>query len=148
MKYVIPFLVVLAGAGTAAMIPMTTRLKETLLSPLLAVALTSAIGILCLLLLAAMGVLGKSDLSRVGQVPWWAWLGGILGGTATVIFVLAKDQGGATALIAAGSIFGQLTMAMVIDNYGWLDAQKQPINAWKIAGAILLCAGALMMGKK
>lgn len=40
------------------------------------------------------------------------------------------------------------TAAMVIDHLGWLGVEKSPINAWKVFGAVLLAAGALLMQKK
>jgi bacterial/archaeal transporter family-2 protein len=148
MKILLPFLVIIGGACSATMLATNVKLKESLQSPVLTVAVAFFIGSLVMLALSATGLLGRGDLSRVKEVPWWAWTGGLLSIVAVIILVFAKSQGNATAFVAAGGVFGQLLMAMLIDHYGWLETEKSPINGWKIAGAVLLLVGALLMGKK
>ena len=52
-----------------------------------------------------------------------------------------------TALTFALIIAGQLLAAMVIDHYGWLGMSVHEITAGRIAGAVLLIAGVILIQK-
>ena len=54
------------------------------------------------------------------DVPKWQLLGAMFGVPYIVIMVLAVQRIG-TAVATVAVIFGQLTMSMLIDNFGWLD---------------------------
>ena len=47
--------------------------------------------------------------------------------------------------IVAASIAGQLTMSVVIDQFGLLGVDKDPISATKPLGVLLLAAGTLLV---
>ena len=53
------------------------------------------------------------------DVPKWQLLGAMFGVPYIVIMVLAVQRIG-TAVATVAVIFGQLTMSMLIDNFGWL----------------------------
>jgi transporter family-2 protein len=38
--------------------------------------------------------------------------------------------------------------AVVMDHYGWLGVKQIPVNAWRIAGMLLLMAGAALMQRQ
>lgn len=72
------------------------------------------------------------------QVPKWQLLGAFCGVPYIVIMVLAVQRiGTATATVAV--IFGQLTMSLLIDNFGWLGNAAIPFSMSRL-GAIL-CLG-------
>lgn len=147
MKYGLIVLVVLAGAGIPIQVAMNSKLREAVQSPPAAVALAFLIGSLAMAALAASKLMGSAHWDQLGSAPWWAWGGGLFSVAAVIISVVALPQAGAGAVVA-GTVFGQLSAAMVLDHFGWLGVDKSPINGWKIGGAILLFAGALLMQRK
>ena len=59
------------------------------------------------------------------DVPKWQLLGAMCGVPYIVIMVFAVQRIG-TAVATVAVIFGQLTMSMLIDNFGWLG--NEPIS--------------------
>ena len=105
-------------------------------------------GTVALLLLTICGVLGRGKAAELVHAPWWQVVGGgLLGAFAVVVMLVGIPKVSAGAVIAA-TVFGQLTAAVVVDHFGWLDVPRVPITGWRVAGAVLLLAGALLMQKK
>ena len=72
------------------------------------------------------------------DVPKWQLLGALCGVPYIVIMVFAVQRIG-TAVATVAVIFGQLTMSMLIDNFGWLGNAAIPFSMSRL-GAIL-CLG-------
>ena len=72
------------------------------------------------------------------DVPKWQLLGAMFGVPYIVIMVFAVQRIG-TAVATVAVIFGQLTMSMLIDNFGWLGNGSIPFSMHRL-GAIL-CLG-------
>ncbi|AGB83898.1 hypothetical protein D781_3696 [Serratia sp. FGI94] len=75
------------------------------------------------------------------DVPKWQLLGALFGVPYIVIMVLAVQRIG-TAVATVAVIFGQLTMSMLIDNFGWLGNAAMGFSASRL-GAIVCLAIAL-----
>lgn len=97
--------------------------------------ITSGIVLLCC---------GQSHFDKAGEVPWFGWLGGILG-VLIVIGVSASftKLGAGTATTAIVAI--QLLVAYCIDQFGWLGMEKIAFDYWKIIGIILIAAGSKIL---
>lgn len=78
------------------------------------------------------------QLVTLMDVPKWQLLGAMFGVPYIVIMVLAVQRIG-TAIATVAVIFGQLTMSMLIDNFGWLGNQSITFSMSRL-GAIL-CLG-------
>ncbi len=147
MKIGLILLIVLTGAGIPVQVAMNAKLRAAVVSPPLTIAIAFAIGCLAMLALTFTGAFEKPNLAEAVGAPWWALGGGLFSAAAVLVATIALKQTGAAPVIA-GNVFGQLVAAIVLDNFGWLGVEKSPVNAWKIGGALLLFAGALMMQKK
>jgi transporter family-2 protein len=147
MKFLLLPLIVLVSLVVPVQFAANARLEESVDSPALALLLAFAIGTVALFILTMSGVLGRGDLAAARDVPWWSWLGGLLSVCILMTSMIAVKSLGTGAVVSA-LVFGQLTSAMVIDHFGWLDVEQNPISAYKIAGAVFLCAGALLMQHK
>jgi transporter family-2 protein len=98
--------------------------------------------------LAAFALLfagGTGTLARAGEAPVHVLVGGGLIGAlyvGSIVFtVRALGVGGLTAL----TVGAQLAVAVVIDHFGWLGAERSPIDAGKLAGIALLAAGTYLV---
>ena len=76
------------------------------------------------------------------DMPKWQLLGALFGVPYIVIMVLAVQRIG-TAVATVAVIFGQLTMSMVIDSFGWLGNAVIPFSLSRL-GAIVCLAIALI----
>ncbi|WP_347113847.1 DMT family transporter [Leclercia sp. S52] len=71
------------------------------------------------------------------DVPKWQLLGAMFGVPYIVIMVLAVQRIG-TAVATVAVIFGQLTMSMLIDNFGWLGNAAIPFSMSRLGAIICL----------
>jgi len=134
-------------AGIPVQIAASNRLKDAMGgSPALACTIAFLVGALALGLITASGIVGRGSLSGASSAPWWAWIGGLLSVTAVLASLLALKAEGAAGVVAF-TVLGQLVAAMMLDHFVWLGVKQNPINAYKITGAVLLVGGAALMSK-
>jgi putative inner membrane exporter YdcZ len=55
---------------------------------------------------------------------------------------------GGAGLVTALTVFGQLTMAVLVDHFAWLGAHHTPLNRWRMSGIALLSIGAVLIQRK
>jgi transporter family-2 protein len=102
-----------------------------------------AIGTLLLALIVAL-VGQAGGLSSTFDVRWYYLLGGVLGAAYVTVALIAVSSIGAGG-VAAATITGQLTAAVVIDRLGVLGLEETPFTAARIAGVVLLLAGTYLV---
>ncbi|WP_411833705.1 DMT family transporter [Pseudoxanthomonas mexicana] len=90
--------------------------------------------------LAMRPSLGELALAKV---PWWAWTGGAIGAIYVAASTLLISRTGAASLICL-VVAGQLIGSLLLDHYGVLQA-RQPVDAVRLFGALLVAAGALLV---
>jgi len=135
----------LAGAFIAIQAPINSQLARGLGLPVAAAAfsfLSGAIvlGVTTLLVTRTQGI----ALDWKAPAPWLFVAGGVLGGAYVTISTLLIPRIGAAALMAF-LVAGQLLAGMVLDRVGFLGMAVREISLGRVAGALLLLAGALMI---
>ena len=102
-----------------------------------------AVGTLLLALIVAL--IGQAGgLSSTFDVRWYYLLGGVLGAAYVTMALIAVSSIGAGG-VAAATITGQLTAAVVIDRLGILGLEETPLSAARVAGVVLLLAGTYLV---
>lgn len=131
----------IAGAAMSLQGVMNTRLGDKA-GVLETNAFVQLVGVVLALLIAFF--FGKGDIRQIGQAPWYSWLGGVLAPVITVTVMLSIS--GLSPTVAISTILlSQLTVAALIDAFGWLGSEKLPFTWQKIAGVALMVAGVLLM---
>ncbi|WP_130804092.1 DMT family transporter [Acinetobacter ihumii] len=133
------------GIGIAMSIQtaLNTQLREYLSSPLQAAFFSFLIGTLLLGVLVSFQDVEKPSLSQLMQIPWWLWLGGFLGVYAISLSIYTAPKLGLLTLSAL-IIFGQLSMSMLLDHFGWLGTDRVPFNWQRLVGAIIIFVGVIL----
>ena len=106
-----------------------------------------AVGLVIVAILLFLCGLGRGDLSRVGEAPWYLYLGGVInvGIIYGVMFAIAQvGAGNATTAI----IVGQLAMAMIVDWFGLFGLQQTDMTWTRGAGVVLMGIAAKLMLSK
>lgn len=135
------------GAFLPVQVGVNARLRGVLGRPVLAAAISFAVGTLVLVALAlAVGAL-RPPAPPVARVPWWAWTGGVLGAGYVLGTILLAPRLGAAALTAA-IIAGQLGAAVAVDHFGAVGFARQPLTPARAAGVLLLALGALLVQRR
>jgi transporter family-2 protein len=144
MKYLLTVLVIISGATIPFQIAANKRIAEAVRSPAAAAALTIGIGLLTACGVAAVWPGARSSIASLRSIPWWAYLGGIcLAFAIGVQIVQAKQE--STGPIIALIVAGQLIAAVLLDHFGALGIQRNPVTVWKIAGVLLMAGGAFLL---
>jgi bacterial/archaeal transporter family-2 protein len=97
--------------------------------------------------LAAIASVARGGLGQIGEarnVAWYYLTGGLLGAvyvTSVLVTVRSLGAGGVTA----ATIAGQLTLSVIVDHFGWLGVERQPVSAGRVAGIMLLVAGVALV---
>jgi bacterial/archaeal transporter family-2 protein len=97
-------------------------------------------------LLVAVVVLSgdAGGLSSTFDVRWYYLIGGALGAAYVTVALIAVQSIGAGG-VAAATITGQLTTAVLIDRLGILGLARTPVTAGRVAGIALLLAGTYLI---
>jgi transporter family-2 protein len=132
------------GAGIAMQAVANGRLRVALGSPIWAAVAQFLVGLAALVVLGLAMRQGPPTTGGLSRWPWWIWTGGLFGALyVTMSIVLAQRLG--TALMFATIMAGQMTLALLFDHYGWLGTTMVPLTGTRVAGAVLLVAGLLLM---
>jgi transporter family-2 protein len=84
--------------------------------------------------------------SKAAQVPWWAWLGGLLSIMSTMAGLMLVRKMGST-FFTATTVTCSLVCAVLLDHFGWVGFEVHRANPWRIAGCVLLLGGLFLVSK-
>ena len=101
-------------------------------------------GTLCMLVFALALREALPSGSAMARANWWAWTGGFFGAVYIIISVLLVPRLGAAAFIAL-LIAGQMIASLVLDHFGLFGIPQNPADLTRIAGAVLLVGGVVLM---
>ena len=135
---------IISGVIYACELAINGRVGVVVGSPVHAAFLTFLIStILLFAFVSARGHLKNLKLIREKHTPWWAFLGGIIGGFSIYLGALLIPKIGNGAAITLG-ILGQITVSLLIDSFGLLGGQKRKIVWIQIVGLVILIAGVVI----
>jgi len=137
-------LALVAGFCLPTQAGINAQLSSITRSPILAAAISFAVGTLALVAYAIILRIPLPAAGVVGQSSWWLWTGGVLGAffvTATVILAPKLGAASMVALIVAG----QMLMSIFLDHFGLLGYPAHPMNWARLAGVCLMVGGVAMI---
>ncbi len=139
LKYLSLGLAALAGAAMAVQGTLNAALGKVL-GVWESTLIVHLIGTITVLAIIIVGGIGFSNLSKLAQAPWYAYLGGVL--NVIIIYAVVRvipevGVGNATTAIIAA----QIITALVIDSLGLFGMKKYVFHYSDILGILLLAAG-------
>ena len=137
----------MAGALQPFQAAINSRLGKEAGNPIFSVFVSGLLsgGVLGVYLLFTRQVLPKGWPATI-QLPWWMWLGGVIGAAYLTCIVLATPKLGAGTLMAL-VIAAQVVVSVVVDHFAALGLERHPASWGRIAGILLFCAGAFLIQK-
>lgn len=134
---------IMSGALSGLQAPTNALLARAVNSAVNAALVSFAVGTTALLLLA-LGLGVRPDLSAVRALPWYVWLGGLYGAFFVTAAAFAAPRMGVAYFIAV-LIGGQLLVALLLDHFGALGLARQAATPTRILGAALVLSGVLLV---
>lgn len=145
MALVWSLLGILSGAFIAIQAPINAQLARGIGLPVAAAFFSFLSGSVILgIVTVVMTRAGGISLDWKAPAPWLFVAGGVLGGFYVTLSTILIPRLGAAALMAF-LVAGQLIAGMLLDRIGFLGFAVREISLGRIAGAILLLAGALLV---
>jgi len=137
---------VIAGLGLTVQVGMNSQLRKVLQSANIAALISFVVGTVALILLILVLRTPVPERATFALVPWWAWVGGLLGAFYVATSTIVAVELGATTLLGL-ALAGQLATALVIDHFGWLGLPVNPITWTRIAGVALVAVGVWLVSR-
>ena len=101
-----------------------------------------AVGTLALAVVVILA--GRGNLRGLAGASWWELTGGLLGAFFVTLTIISVPRLGTTAVMAT-IITGQLAAGALLDHFGLFGLRQLPLTPLRLAGMILLAAGASLI---
>jgi transporter family-2 protein len=135
-------LAVVAGLAGSVQVAVMARLGDRVgIFAALAWATLLTAGLAFLLLLVVRQ--GAGGLASAARQPVWLWSGAVMGLVVVLAITFAGSQIGVAATVGI-LIAGQLAMGAAIDRFGLFGVDRVALSWARIAGILLLLAGAAL----
>lgn len=134
------------GVAMASQAGINAQLRQYVHSPYQAAFFSFLVGTLILGVVVLMQTGARPQLQELTAVPYWLWIGGLLGAFGVSVAIILAPRLGAVNLTIV-IVCGQLLAALVLDHFGWLGFEKHAINWQRISGVILVIAGLVLTMK-
>lgn len=145
-----PFLVLVAaliGIVLPVQSGVNAQLRGAIGSPLLAAFISFAVGTVALLALNLAFRTALPTGVTLRALPWWNWIGGLLGAIYVFSAILLAPRLGAATLIAA-IVCGQMVTSLILDHFGWVGYAQQSVTPARLLGALCIIAGVVLIQRR
>jgi transporter family-2 protein len=82
--------------------------------------------------------------ASLARSSWWLWTGGFFGAIYIVVAIALLPRLGAATVVAL-IVTGQMLASLAFDHFGLLGLTQQPASLPRLAGALLLVAGVVLI---
>jgi bacterial/archaeal transporter family-2 protein len=133
-----------AGAALPVQGAINAQLRTDLDAPIAAGAVSFVVAAAGMGALLAATRAPRPQLEPLRRLPWWGWLGGLVGATyVTSVFLLIPKIG--TAPTIALTVAGQQVASVFVDRYGLLRLPRRQVPPARLAAVATLLAGVLLI---
>ncbi|MGY2051735.1 DMT family transporter [Methylobacterium sp. JK268] len=144
MPILIAVAAALAGILNTVQSGANATLSKALGQPVLAALTVTGVNALVYLIAAPFLGLGWPGAQRLGGVPWWAWLGGAMGGAYVLAMILFAERLGA-AVFTGITVTAAILTSTLLDHYGWVGFATHPAGLWRGLGCVLMVGGLVLV---
>jgi bacterial/archaeal transporter family-2 protein len=138
------FFAFVAGAMLPFQFGINAQLADWIDSPLRATLVSFVVGTAALFVATLAFARGWPGSERVAGAPWWVWVGGLLGAFYVLGSVVTAPRLGAATLVAL-ILAGQAVASLLVDHFGWVGFEENPITPGRLAGMGLVAMGVALV---
>lgn len=144
MPILIALAVTAAGILNTVQSGANAALNKALGQPILAALVVTAANVAVYLAAAPFVGIGWPGSGRMAGVPWWAWLGGVMGASYVLATIFLAERLGA-AVFTGITVTAAIVTSVVLDHFGWVGFARHSADAWRILGCALMIAGLVLV---
>jgi transporter family-2 protein len=137
-------LAVAAGVSVVVQQVLNANLGAALNSAAWSGFMSYLLGLVCMVVLAAVLRDPVPSLATATRVSWWAWSGGIFGAVFVGLAIFLVPQIGAATFLAL-LVSGQMLASVAFDHFGWLGLVQRTLDLPRLIGVGLLIAGVVLI---
>lgn len=145
MAWLALLVAVLGGAANPFQGATNAELNRRLAQPIWAGVVVYASGLVGLLLVVA-AMRQVFPAGRASEVPWWAWMGGLISLGSTMSGLLMTQKLG-SGLFTAASLTTAVLVSVSLDHFGAVGLRQHTASVGRMAGCALLIAGVWLVAK-
>jgi len=138
---------ILIGISLASQAGVNSQLRLALSNPIQAAFISFLVGTLILGIIAFLQGDTWFKSATLTTIPWWAWIGGLLGAFNIAMSIFLAPKLGAVVLTVS-VVCGQILASLALDHNGWLGFPKIEISIYRVVGAIFVVIGLVLVAKK
>src|SRR6266550_4324466 len=127
MGCILYLFVMAAGYFSAVQAGANAQLRKSPDQPLLAALWVYSSALVALLSALPFTRLAGFAQSQAAEVPWWAWLGGLLSITSTMAGLMLAEKMG-SMFFTATTVTCSMICSVFLDHFGWVGFEVHPIN--------------------
>ena len=136
---------ILAGCCLPLQTSVNARLRGRTGSPYSAALISFIVGLVFLaLLLVVTGEGVALPWGTLFDLPAWIWLGGVCGVIFLTLNILLFPRIGSVQTVILPTL-GQILMGLIVDNFGLFRGVQVPLSVLRLAGAVLVIAGVVIV---
>ena len=138
---------ILLGMGLGIQAPINAWVRKRLGRPYWGAGLSVSISLVVILLFVFIMVRTIPSAETIWNAPWWLWLGGIFRAMFVAGAIVLGPRMG-MALFFTCVVFGQVSISLLIDRFGWFEIQIRELSVSRILGVLLVIAGIFLIQKE
>lgn len=145
MNWLFLVLAVLSGAVLPIQAAANARMKTFWGHPIGATLVNFLVGSVVLVAALLLMRVPWPGTARLGEAPWWAWIGGFCGALMVGMAVFLSPKIGTAAFFSA-MVAGQLGASLLVDHFGLMGLAAREISPTKLVGVGLVVLGVVIFG--
>ena len=132
-----------AGLNASVFKETQSRIQAGWINGLCNVILLSTV----LLIVTLIGGKGGANFAAMKGIPWWGYLGGVIGALIVITQLTAAPELGAGLLVAL-FVAGQCMGSLMADSFGLPGYERKPFDWGPFVGLGLVFIGALLVVRR
>jgi transporter family-2 protein len=137
----------LVGAGLVIQVGLNMAVSRALGGAAMGALVNFIVGTLALITLLLFLRQPLPGGEALAGVPAWAWFGGLFGAAYVALATFAGPRLGALLLLAL-TVAGQMVASVIVDHYGLLGFQQQPVTSLRMLGIAFLVVGVWLVAAR
>jgi transporter family-2 protein len=137
----------LVGAGLVIQVGLNMAVSRALGGAAMGALVNFVVGTLALITLLLFLRQPWPGREALSGVPAWAWFGGLFGAAYVALATFAGPRLGALLLLAL-TVAGQMVASVIVDHYGLLGFQQQPVTSLRMLGIAFLVVGVWLVAAR
>jgi len=135
------------GALLALQVGLNAMMRSYVGSAVIAALINFLVGSVALAAAALATRAPWPTATQLAGIPWWVWLAGLGGASYVAASAVVGPLIGGAAFVAL-VVTGQMICSMTLDHFGVLGFPERSIDLPRIAGAVLMVVGVILLTRR